>query len=132
MPVLVEFILKREPGQPPYFSCTGVMGTLSGSLHKQMEEEHPGEYTDAIALHLSDIDGVPMYAVENGYYFLQVARGNIEGEYTYETVAKHLRISVEDANKLQTYNKDQFTQFVEDQKPRWKAEADAAIKKYNL
>ena len=132
MPVIVEFKLNKHSGQKPYFSCTGLMGTLSGSIHKQMEEEHPGEYTDAIALHLSDIDGVPMYAVENGYYFLQVARGNIEGEYTYETVAKHLRISVEAAIKLQTYNKDQFTQFVEEQKPRWKEEANAAIKKYNL
>lgn len=129
---IVQVQLNRHQGQKPYFSCTGSFGTLYGSTHEQIEAEYPGEYTDAIALHLSDIDGVPMYAVENGYYFLQVARGSIIGEYTYATVAKHLRISVEDAIKLHTYSKEQFTQFVEDQKPRWKAEAEAAIKKYNL
>lgn len=104
----------------------------TGCLHEEIEEIHPGMYTDFIQMHLSDVNGVPMHSVANGYYYLQVARGDIKGDYTFDTVADHLRVSRLCAVQIKDYTAEQFASFVEAQKPRWKEEANAMIEKYNL
>lgn len=83
-------------------------------------------YADMIALHLSDIDGVPMYAFANGYYYLH------NEEYGIKAAARHFRITLEQATELQKLTKEELKEWVETQKPRWKMEADNVIKKYNL
>jgi len=131
----------------PYFSCTGTLakgirkeetykklpdGALicCGCIHDIILDVSP-EHADIISLQLSDINGVPMYAFENGYYFY--------GENKIDVLAKHLRISIENATKLANelnelksteLKKIKFLQFILDQKDRWKAEADAVMNKY--
>lgn len=65
----------------PHFSITvdqyevrlgGLREDTFGAAHELIEEKFPGKFTDLIALHLSDIDGVPMYAEGNARYY---ARG---------------------------------------------------------
>lgn len=58
----------------------------SGCLHDEIERLFPGKFTDIIALHLSDIDGVPMHAVGNGAY---LARGG--GQWPWELITDEYR-----------------------------------------
>ena len=89
-------------------------------------------------LHLSDTTGAPMHTIENGYYYVEIARGvakyhkpepNDQMKYT-EILANHLRISFEEADFIITsgMNKEQFTAIVDELRPRWKNEALAAYR----
>lgn len=135
---VIVVLSKHKGNEFPYFSVTAEERTQSGRLvscgciHDEIEKAYPKQYTDLIQMHLADINGVPMYAVENGYYYLEIARGDKEGNYTFDTVAKHLRISKLKATQIKDFTLEEFTAFVEAQKPRWKQEADEIIAKYNL
>lgn len=140
--VIVKAQLTAIGNQTPYFSITGsayekgFRQPTTGCVHDEIEAFYPGVYTDLIAMHLSNIDGVPMHAVENGYYFIQCVRGDKNAgqycNYTIETIMRHLRIGREEAESLLTMKKETFVQYCEDQKPRWKKEAEAAIAKHKL
>ncbi len=91
----------------------------AGAMHDIISKSYP-ELKDFIKLHLSDKNGVPMYAVENGWYFYT------SGDY--DTLAKHLRITPKEASSLKFKQKSDFVDYVAKQKPRWKKEANAAIK----
>jgi hypothetical protein len=72
-----------------YFAITGEFyrqGRLEacGCLHDEIAEVFP-EFKLFILLHLADQKGIPMYAVENGFYFLK--------EGNFKNLAKHLRAS---------------------------------------
>lgn len=136
--IFVKAILQHLKGnKSPYFSITGEIwernkrtgekkgrdSVACGCIHDDILKAFPGLY-DLIALHLSDIDGSPMHAVENGYYYLR--QGKID------VLAKHLRIPYEEAEKLQDMTKEDFIKFVDFQRLRWKEEADKVIDKYNL
>ena len=124
----------------PYFSITADIwiATQSGKKDRRYHEPiawgccHDAilaankTYADIIALHLSDIDGVPMYAFDNGYYYLH------NEKYGIKVAARHFRITLEQATKLQKLTKEELEAWIETQKPRWKMEADNVIKKYNL
>lgn len=106
-----------------------------GCIHDTIMEVAP-QYVDFISLHLSDIDGIPMHAVENGYYYYQHP-----SEYKIEVLANHLRISTDETSALITKlhsiennaaRKLYFSDFVNNQLPRWKKQATALIEKYNL
>ena len=131
--------------QAPYFSITGEIwhrkasggkdlryrGAFAGGcLHEEILKAWP-DLSDLVALHLSDIDGAPMHSVENGWYW---NGGTKWQEYKRETLADHLRISPEEADRVHlTYTtKEAFAEYVEQQRPRWKAEAETAIAKYGL
>lgn len=175
----------------PYFSITtcawygktkSTRNEAFFGCNHEFVAEHAPEFEDLIALHLSDIDGVPMHAVENGWYWLAGAvkghygeryhggnsKGRHGGEYReptreecLEILARHLRISYEEAAQLaativvepidehlhigmtveqidelaaaaKNEAKAKFAAFVDAQKPRWKKEADAAVKKHGL
>lgn len=103
-----------------------------GCMHDKVLEYFP-EMADIVALHLSDIDGMPMYAVENGWYHIT---------REFENGCKYLRLSKESIERLKNEvyfaenstqtMKGRFEDFIESMKPIWKAEADAVIEKYDL
>ena len=135
----VDVTLVDLKGNPaPYFSVTGTVYKANrrgerdarfrncltcGCIHATILEAFPG-LSDVVALHLADINGLPHYAVENGWYWVRERNvGNLAGL---------LRISQEKAEELMSISKEEFVEFVRSQKPRWKSEALAAIEKYNL
>ena len=130
--VLVD--LKENPA--PYFSVTGKVYKVNrrgerdkryrltrGCTHATIIKAFP-ELSDVVALHLADINGLPCYAVENGWHWVQ--EGNVGN------LAGLLRISREKAEELMNISKEEFAAFIESQEPRWKSEALAAIEKYNI
>lgn len=77
---VVNIQLTKFKGQAPYFSVTGEAYRItgrqgrppmlaSGCIHDYIQQV-TSRFDDVIALHLSDIDGTPMHAVENGLYWL--------------------------------------------------------------
>ena len=118
--------------------------------------EHCPELAPLADLHLSDINGVPMHAVENGWYWLKGAAGD-QGSFFSESInpeeepekcmqmlAKHLRISNAETQRLiqgttrfvkrvgSITAKQEFARYIERLKPHWKAEADEAIELFDL
>lgn len=97
----------------------------SGQCTKEMREFYP-EFHDFLDLHLSDLDGKPMYAVDNGLYFLRhVGKDNI----SVDTIKRHFRIDADEANKLIAM--DEFSQLgrIASYVPRWKQEMNDAIER---
>lgn len=187
----------HKGNRAPYFSITGDIDVKTvnggwkeesgGCIHGEIRKHFPEKFDDLIALHLSDIDGLPMHAVENGWYWLAGAvpgnfgerfhggnskmqhwkdNGEFDGyreptpEECVKILAKHLRISFDEARKLTEIRiesvddeihvgmsveeihdveklaklkaKKQFQDFVESQKERFAAEAKACIEKHGL
>jgi hypothetical protein len=141
-------ILHKIGNQKPYFSLTGriVEGgreSGGGAIHDEILKAFP-QLADIAALHLSDIDGKPMHSFENGRYWAGFTKWE-------EANSKHLsnlwRISQDDAAGLlhdalmaklwqdgdgDTLPETLLKEFHDNQIPRWKQEADAAIKKHKL
>lgn len=116
------------------------------------------QFADLAALHLSDIDGVPMHAEANGWYWLAGALGGAGEQYhggnstfppsrrPLEIFADHCRISLDEARAIRNECLDEFgnnpdrwtaaravmTLRLNDMRPRWKAEAEAAIERHHL
>lgn len=83
----------------PYFSITN----HCGAAHDEILRLYP-EYADIVELHLSDIDGTPMYALENGAFYIETF--GKDKNYQINTVAKHFRISHTQADCLiRQYNR---------------------------
>ncbi len=137
VPVVAMLNISIDDG---YFSTTGYIarmnsnGNISRKVADRICEGAIGDqvkhfthaYDDVIDLHLSNLDGEPMYAVENGWYFTH------EGDV--KKLANHLRITEKEAKKIIDVckNKSEFESLVESMKPRWKQEADKALRKYKL
>ena len=115
----------------PYFTITADTYKAGGCQHDSIQDHLGNRFDDLIALHLSDIDGVPMHPVDNGFYFYTLAKD--DPKYI-EVLAEHLRITMEDAKDLRHMNldKDAFRKVVDEQRPRWKVEAMACIAKHKL
>ena len=132
----------------PYFSITND----DGADHKNILKWFP-EYQDLIDLHLSNIDGVPMYAYENGIFFFwssvdghlgeKFANDGFSFDKNLKFLADHLRIPIDMAKEIRrkvvaeyepggVRHKKRFCEIVNSMKPRWKIEALNCIKKYNL
>ena len=122
----------------PYFSIQGTIYKANkkgerdaryrdclacGMLHDVILEAFP-ELADVVALHVAHMDGTPTYAMGNGWYFVE--------KKDVEALAKLLRISQAEAERLTHVSKDAFESFVTSQVPRWNAEATAAIEKYHI
>jgi hypothetical protein len=74
----------------PYFSITVDQDRqehgrwaedCGGCCHDLIEARFPEQFSDLIALHLSDIDGAPMHAEANGWYHLAAACGGLGEKY---------------------------------------------------
>lgn len=141
-----------EANRRPYFSLTcwyrGKEGSYAGAAHDEILRQCP-QFADLAALHLSDIDGVPMHALENGFYHL----GGTHWERPkYAVAAKHFRITEDEARQLvrdlfgdhfsttagfltktaAIAAKVRLAEWIEAQRPRWKREAEACIAHHNL
>ena len=163
----------------PYFSLTGELvnpkrnghdkSECGGCMHEELLEEWP-ELKPLAELHGSHIDGRPMYAVENGFYWLAGADPEVMGagvphhggtgsfpKRESKCLANFCglwRVSLEEAARImlavRKYRtpdlgdtsglsksevnkaKAALTEFAVAALPRWKAEADAAIKAFGL
>jgi hypothetical protein len=136
----------------PYFSITADVyennRLVSCGCQHDLILEHRPNLADLVALHLSDIDGQPLHALENGFYWLG---GTHWQRPDYKVAAEHFRISESEARNLTELFGDHFSQtggfltqsmaaqakarlaeWVKRQKPRWKAEADACIAEHGL
>lgn len=141
--LIVNVILQKLGNQTPYFSITGeVYGydkkemrqksrmISGGCIHETILKYFPDMH-DAVVLHLSDINGIPMHCVENGWYWFG---GTKYQKYDRKILAEHLRITETEADEMHDagLNKEQFTLAVTAMFPRYKAEAEAVITKYEL
>jgi hypothetical protein len=131
-------MLHKLPGNArAYFSLTGMVyergrDVAGGCIHDELLAAWP-DLAALAALHLSDDDGVPMHALENGWYW---AGGTKWQTANADTLRKHLRCDAETAAALiafaATQDRAAFDAAVNAMRPRWKQEADAAIKQYGL
>ena len=144
-------ILHKIGNQKPYFSLTGRVvengrESVSGAIHGEILAAFP-QLADIAALHLSDIDGVPMHSFENGKYWAGFTRWS---ESNIGHLAQLWRISRDEACDLTYHALNMKCEEIEvetgeifleetllkeshnNQIPRWKQEADAAIKKHTL
>jgi len=130
-----------------------------GAGHDTIARYFGDRFADLAALHLADIDGVPSSAEANGWYWLAGALGGAGERFhgsnstsprtpaeCLDILADHLRISRAEAGRLadealeeRTHNPDgwaaaraAFGLRLDDMRPRWKAEADAAIARHHL
>ena len=115
----------------PHFSVTGNLTenhrwASGGCLHELILSKFP-HLSDAISLHLSDDSGIPMYALENGFYYCKNPK-----EYGDSVIADHFRISINEVPSIRAMGYVRLGAWIELEKPRWKAEADAVIAKYSL
>lgn len=117
-----------------------------GCQHDEIKAFAGTEFNALIDLHLSDLQGVPMYAFENGKYYVEIALGiakyhkpeDGDAAKYIKVIAKHLRISVVQAGDLVISmnglsDMDRmilFAEFVKSQIPRWNEEARIATIKY--
>lgn len=115
-----------------YFSLTASGkdhgSEFGGCCHDEILARWP-DLKPLADLHLSDIDGVPMYALENGYYHLGGTKGDA---VKLDVAARHFRITEAEANELVGMSKANLAVWVEAQKPRWLAEANTVIEMFNL
>jgi hypothetical protein len=140
-----------------HFSATAWFGSgrdgYGGCCHDTILELTP-YLKPVIDLHLSDFpSGAPMYAAENGFYWLAGLVGGLGSDYhagnandgpknVLEIAAKHFRISEKEAqrladNLLDIFNKSEsenlgrlsakayLSRWCKSQAPRWAAEAAA-------
>jgi len=121
-------------------------------MHKEILEAYP-ELSDLVTMHLSDINGVPTHAIENGWYWLApslelptVQYKHADKSEAFDFFCNHCRIPLHEGRKIQdaiyenyerhdTSTEDAkavWVEICESMKPRWKREANELIKKYNL
>ncbi len=116
----------------PYFSLTASGkdrgSEFGGCCHDDILRQWP-DLQPLVDLHLSDVDGVPTHALENGFYHLG---GTHWQEAKFDVAARHFRITEDDARKLASLTKGELAQWIEGQKPRWLAEANTAIEQFGL
>lgn len=149
--------LRDMAGNPaPYFTLTADIDEWDrgkwheaggGAAHSLILAQFP-EFADLAALHLSDIEGVPMHALANGYYWyeggsapfgrwwpaeLEYGRPVTAGQQI-DIIARHLRITP--CESLDLFNRSltraQFADYIEGCRPRWAREAAACIAHHKL
>jgi hypothetical protein len=153
----------------PYFSLTYWQHRVGlshqcesgGAGHERILKLFP-RFADLAALHLSDIDGVPMHAEANGWYWLAGSLGGLGEQYHGGNVgygshrseaecldffARHCRITEGEARTIRTMVGETYRnggderrelararwgKLMESMRARWKREAEAAIAAHGL
>jgi hypothetical protein len=137
-------------GESPYFSITGDIHSresfsngsfiCGGCVHDEILEVAP-ELKPFVDLHLSNLDGVPMHAVENGFYWLAKAAGipqkyapDQSPEECFAFFCDHCRIDKSVGNLIVQYvqksqnPRETWNKECAEMKPRWKHQAEQALK----
>ena len=147
-PLTVTLAAYRLGGNShPHFSATGSTKNLGGCIHEEILKAWP-ESKIIVDMHLSNADdGAPMYAVENGWYWIAGIFVDHCGERYHggsdktsaecaKILSEHLRISVKEVADLcyrlakfadKRVRKTVFENYVDNQRPRWQKEADEAL-----
>lgn len=132
-----------------YFSLTGAISRVTkeekfdervksshGAIGNQLVLSFPdnAEYLLMNQIHLSDLDGIPMYAEENGlYYILNCSETAVRNHFRLvdDNVLHELINSVKSA-KTKEEQKKIVHEFCENEKPEWKYQANHLINQYSL
>ena len=132
-----------------YFSLTGAISRVTkeekfdervksshGAIGNQLVLSFPdnAEYLLMNQIHLSDLDGVPMYAEENGlYYILNRSKKAVKDHFRLvDDDTLHMLIESVKTAKTEEEQKKIVHNFCEDMKPEWKYQANHLISQYNL
>ena len=126
--VVKAYLHYIKGNRAPYFSLTCDLydgrgrDIGGGAAHDEILKIFP-RFSDLAKFHLRDIDGMPSYPIENGYYWLSGAVGGLGQEYhgasgksgkspekCLEIFAEHLLVNIEDAAQIaqdvaDTYNR---------------------------
>ena len=99
-----------------YFSITGEIirhakngrkvSEFFGMIHEEIVKHFP-QLQPLVDIHLSDEDGVPMHAYANAAYWA----GHEGYEKNSDTLAKHLRVTKDQANEMTTYINHHYGEF---------------------
>ena len=136
---IIKAYLQKFDNQLPYFSVTheawkaNKKGEIDkrykepwrcGDCGEDVESVFP-ELKDLFEFHLRDINGEPMYTIENGMYFIE--------ENNVDAVKEHfLMDNVDDIVKIKT--KEELHEYLNKHNlyAKWKHQAETLIEKYNL
>ena len=109
-------LVHRDGNSNAYFSITAEIDckrrnntwreVSGGCLHNEILAHFP-ELQPLVDIHLSDEDGVPMHAYANAAYWA----GHTRWEKDSDTLAKHLRVSKDQANEMTTYINHHYGEF---------------------
>lgn len=132
--VTADFYENRESGNK-----SPRRWTMGGCLHEEIISADP-ELRPLVNIHLSDMDGIPMHAEANGWYWLAKAAG-IPQKYepdqseldSFALFMSHARMEGKEAHELLKEIKfaenprEKWGELCEAMKPRWKKEAAEAL-----
>ena len=136
---IIKAHLQKFDNQLPYFSVTHEVwhATKKGEINKrykepfscgacddEVEKAFP-ELKDLFEFHLRDINGEPMYTIENGMYFIK--------ENNVAAVKEHfLMDNVDDIVKIKT--KEELQEYLNKHNlyAKWKHQAETLIETYTL
>lgn len=144
----VNVTIHGDENEHRYFSITGNVRRLTkkgtpdrrgsvynGAIADRFVKAFP-KYKELCDLHLCELDGSPVYAVENGVYYIEH-----DEKYSFAVIANHFHISTKEAialynavNQLETKEEkiEYVKSFVESKRADWQAVANKYIKEYNL
>ena len=109
-------LVYRDGNHNAYFSIGGdifrhakngrKVWEAGGCIHEEIVKHFP-QLQLLVDIHLADEDGVPMHAYANAAYWA----GHEGKEKDSDTLAKHLRVSKDQANEMTTYINHHYGEF---------------------
>ena len=133
---IIKAHLQKFDNQLPYFSITHETWEANKKCEINKRYKEPWrcgedvesvfpELKDLFEFHLRDINGEPMYTIENGMYFIE--------ENNVDAVKEHFLVdNVDDIVKIKT--KEELHEYLNKHNlyAKWKHQAETLIEKYNL
>jgi hypothetical protein len=127
-----------EGNSAAYFTVTGNVWKTGrrdcetcGCIHAIILRAFP-DLVDVVKYHGDAITGEPSHALENGFYFLSKQKGPSVFEYSNRVCANHFKVDIRNVPALRALTKEELSAWIDAQRGRWKKEAKALIKKYEL
>ncbi len=134
--------LQKIGKQTPYFSLTGKIVDKKGKfeaggcLHDEIVQVWP-DLQILADIHLSDENGIPPHAVENGFYFAGGFPKEFSDARSPKKLAKLFRITEKEANEIcveisENPNQERFRSICCLKLDDWALQAKNAIEKFDL